>query len=192
MKIPLTVPGQRGTSMIEVLVTIVILMFGLLGLVGLQTKLQVSEMEAYQRAQALILLEDMANRIASNRNFAATYVTGADNPLGAGMTCPTPAGSATRQEKDAAEWCNVLQGAAETTDAGANKLGAMIGGRGCVESLSGNEYLVTVTWQGLGPISVPPASVACGKDLYDGASGTPCANDLCRRTLTTIVRIATL
>jgi type IV pilus assembly protein PilV len=74
--------AQRGTSMIEVLVTIVILTFGLLGLVGLQTKLQVSEMEAYQRAQALILLEDMANRIASNRNFAATYVTGANAPLG--------------------------------------------------------------------------------------------------------------
>lgn len=176
--------------MIEVLVTIVILTFGLLGLVGLQTKLQVSEMEAYQRAQALILLEDMSHRIASNRNSAADYVTGAGNPLGANMICPTT--TATRQQSDAGEWCNALQGAAETAGAGGSRIGAMIGGRGCVESLGSSEYMVTVAWQGMGPLSAPPASVACGKDLYDGAAGSACANDLCRRAITTIVRIATL
>jgi type IV pilus assembly protein PilV len=58
---------QRGTTLLEVLVTLVILAIGLLGLAGLQTRLQVSEMEAYQRSQALILLNDMASRIASNR-----------------------------------------------------------------------------------------------------------------------------
>jgi type IV pilus assembly protein PilV len=181
--------AQRGTSMIEVLVTIVILSFGLLGLVGLQTKLQVSEMEAYQRAQALILLEDMASRIASNRNFAANYVTGTETPLGTGNDCPTISNTSTRQEIDAAEWCNALQGAAETTDAGVNKLGAMIGGRGCVETLANGEYLVTVAWQGMGQLSAPSTGVACGEGLYNGAS---CANDLCRRTVTTIVRIAAL
>ncbi len=175
--------------MIEVLVTIVILTFGLLGLVGLQTKLQVSEMEAYQRAQALILLEDMSHRIASNRNSAADYVTGADNPLGAGMVCPTT--DTTRQQIDTGEWCTVLQGAAEASNTN-SKVGAMIGGRGCVESLGSNEYLVTVAWQGMGPLTAPPASVACGKDLYDGAAGSACENDLCRRAITTIVRIATL
>jgi type IV pilus assembly protein PilV len=188
MPSPTILPFQRGTSMIEVLVTIVILTFGLLGLVGLQTKLQVSEMEAYQRAQALILLEDMANRIASNRNFAADYVTGTATPLGAGMNCPTTV--TTRQQIDAGEWCNVLQGAAEISDA--SRVGAMIGGRGCVEGLVGNEYMVTVAWQGMGPVSAPPASVACAAGLYNGAAGAACSNDLCRRTVTTIVRIATL
>lgn len=188
MHSPTTTSSQRGTSMIEVLVTIVILTFGLLGLVGLQTKLQVSEMEAYQRAQALILLEDMANRIASNRNFAAAYATGASAPLGAGMTCPaTPT---TRQQIDASEWCNVLQGAAEVS--GTSRVGAMIGGRGCVESLPGGEYMVTVAWQGMGPLSAPPASVACGAGLYNGATGASCTTDRCRRTVTTIVRIAAL
>lgn len=184
----ITIPVQRGTSMIEVLVTIVILTFGLLGLVGLQTKLQVSEMEAYQRTQALILLQDMANRIATNRISAATYVTGADAPLGAGMTCPTT--NTTRQQTDAGEWCDALQGAAET--AGTSKIGAMIGGRGCVESLGSGEFLVTVAWQGMGPLSAPPASVACGSGLYNGATGTSCVNDLCRRAVTTIIRIAAL
>jgi type IV pilus assembly protein PilV len=179
---------QRGSSMIEVLVTIVVLAVGLLGLAALQVRLHLSEMEGYQRAQAMILLDDMANRFASNRNFANDYVTGATSPLGAGMSCPTS--TATLQQSDTREWCGALQGAAEK--AGASKVGAMIGGRGCVESLGNNEYLITVAWQGLAAVSAPPASLACGKDLYDGASGTSCTSDRCRRAVSTIVRIATL
>lgn len=177
---------QQGLSMIEVLVTIVILTVGLLGLAGLQSRLQLSEMEAYQRAQALILLEDMANRIAINRNNAASYVTGANSPLGVGMTCPT--GTATSLDKDKNEWCNSLQGASEALVG--VKVGAFAGGRGCVEDLGSNQYMVTVAWQGMGPVSAPPARVACGLNLYN--SGTYCTSDLCRRALTTIVRIATL
>ena len=52
---------QAGTSLVEVLVTIVITAIGLLGLAGMQSRLQTSEMESYQRAQALLLLEDMAS-----------------------------------------------------------------------------------------------------------------------------------
>ena len=177
---------QHGTSMIEVLVTIVIIAIGLLGLAGLQSRLQVSEMEAYQRSQALILLNDIASRIAANRNNAASYVTGATTPLGSDMTCPTT--TTTTLQRDQNEWCNALQGASETS--GTSKVGVMVGARGCVESLGSGEYLVTVAWQGLTPISAPPAGVACGKDQYDG--GTVCVNDLCRRTVTTIVRIADL
>ncbi|MDO9143885.1 type IV pilus modification protein PilV [Rhodoferax sp.] len=180
---------QRGSSMIEVLVTLVIVSFGLLGLAGLQTRLQTSEMESYQRSQALLLLNDMANRITTNRSNAAAYVSGADvdSPLGAGMNCPTSTASVV--EADLREWCNALQGAGETT--GGNNVGAMIGGRGCVEDLGSGEYFITVAWQGLIPIAAPPASVACGANGYDTA-GSSCVNDLCRRTVTTLVRIATL
>lgn len=175
---------QRGTSLIEVLVTLVIVAFGLLGLVGLQTRLQSSEMESYQRSQALLLLNDMANRIAVNRTNAAAYVT--TSPSGAGMACPTD--TSTIFKRDAVEWCEALQGAGEVT--GGNKVGAMIGGRGCVERV-GTDYLVTVAWQGLTPLSAPPTSVACGINSYNDASGS-CVNDLCRRAVTTLVRIATL
>lgn len=178
---------QRGASMIEVLVTLVIVAFGLLGLAGLQTRLQTSEMESYQRSQALLLLNDMSNRIATNRNNAASYATTAASPLGAGMTCPTT--TTTVAQSDLREWCNALQGAGEVT--GGNKVGAMIGGRGCVEDLGSGEYFITVAWQGLTPISAPPAAVGCGVSLYN-TGGSSCVNDLCRRTVTTLVRIATL
>lgn len=177
---------QRGMTLIEVLVTIFILAVGLLGMAGLQSRLQQSEMEAYQRSQALMLLQDMANRIAVNRNAAASYVTSTSGIGGVGATCPTSA--TTQQQRDISEWCNALQGAGETS--GTSKVGAMIGGRGCVESLGGGEYLLTVAWQGNVPLSAPPASVACGADSYDNA--TNCAGDICRRVVTTIVRVATL
>lgn len=177
---------QRGSMMLEVLITIVILTIGLLGLAGLQAKLQSSEMESYQRAQALLLLNDMANRVAINRNAAANYV--AAGQQGTGMVCS--ASTTNQKERDIGEWCNALQGAAEKS--GANDVGAMIGGRGCVESLGGGSYLVTVAWQGLVPLSAPPASVTCGEGEYDGVTGTACINDLCRRVVTTIVTIADL
>ena len=179
---------QRGTTLLEVLVTIVILAIGLLGLAGLQARLQSSEMEAYQRAQALVLINDMASRIATNRSNAADYVTGSGNPLGAGMTCP--AATAAQQGRDAREWCEALQGAGESL-AGSN-VGAMVGGRGCVEVIPSipGAYLVTVAWQGLTPISAPGS--VCGQGLYNGASGSACIGDLCRRVITTIVRIGDL
>jgi len=177
----------RGTSLIEVLVTVLIVSFGLLGLAGLQQRLQLSEMESYQRVQALVLLDDMASRIAVNRGDAEEYIT-TGGPLGAGMTCPTD--PATRPEIDAAEWCQALQGAAELTST-SDKVGAMLGGRGCVESLPDDEYMITVAWQGLSPVSAPPASVECGRGDYD-EDGSECSNDRCRRVVTTIVRIASL
>jgi len=177
---------QRGATMIEVLVTLVILTLGLFGLTALQARLQVSEVESYQRAQALILLNDMANRLAANRVAAATYVT--VSALGTGANCAA-IGTDTRRKQDATEWCEVLQGAAETS--GGGNVGAMIGARGCVESLGSGEYMITVAWQGMAPIAAPPASVGCGSGAYNMA-GTTCVDDLCRRVVTTVVRIAGL
>ena len=178
--------SQRGTSLIEVLVTMVILAIGLLALAGLQARLHVLQIESYQRAQALIILRDMAGRITNNRYAAVSYVTA--SPLGTGAACPTAV--ATRQEADVAEWCNGILGASETL--GGSSVGTLVGGRGCVESLGGDEYLVTVAWQGLAPISAPPDSVACGLNSYDGGAGSQCVNDLCRRVVTTVIRIPTL
>lgn len=188
MLMPLTIRNQRGVTLIEVLITVIILSIGLLGMAGLQSRLQQSEMEAYQRSQALMLLNDMANRISTNRNAAASYVT-ATTGVGASLAnCPTT--TATQQQRDTGEWCEALKGAGEISSG--SKVGALIGGRGCVESLGNREYMVTVVWQGLMPLTAPPASVACGKDSYDGPTGSVCTGDLCRRVVTTIVRVAAL
>lgn len=176
--------GQDGVSLIEVLVTVFILAIGLLGLVGLQTRLQTSEMESYQRAQALVLLNDLSSRINNNRSNAVDYV---------GMDCISPPDGDSISDTDIREWCSSLQGAAEQISE--SQVGAMVGEQGCVEQLGdteNDEYLVTIAWQGLAPVSAPPESVSCGKGDYDSPSGKPCRNDLCRRVVTTVIRIAEL
>jgi type IV pilus assembly protein PilV len=180
--------AQRGTSLVEVLVTIVLVAIGLLGLAGMQSRMQTAELESYQRAQALLLLQDMSSRISSNRAAADLYVTGSGTPLGAtGVACPLADAASTQVEHDLAEWCDALAGAAEMV--GTNKVGVMIGARGCVETLPNNDYLVTVVWQGVAPLVAPPGSLACGLDDFNDAT---CNDDLCRRAVSTVVRIASL
>ena len=68
------VPARLGGfSMIEVLVSLLIIVFGLLGLAGLQVRIQQAEFESYQRAQALVLLQDIVERIHLNRNTATCF-----------------------------------------------------------------------------------------------------------------------
>jgi type IV pilus assembly protein PilV len=185
---------QGGALMIEVLITIVIVIIGSMGLMQMQGRLQKSEMESYQRTQAMILLSDIASRMSSNRPAAASYITPPDTYLGAGSNC-AGIGTTTVQLSDAREWCFALQGAAET-QAGSN-VGAMLGGRGCVEAVDTDQYMVTVVWQGMTPISAPPAPAAgvigvkCGANLYN--LGSPdCVGDMCRRYVTTLVSLANL
>jgi type IV pilus assembly protein PilV len=162
---------QRGTSLVEVLITMVVLAFGLLGLAAFQSKAQVGSVESYQRAQASVLLQDMQSRLLGNSADAASYVT--TTPLGADDTdatdCATLAAGAAR---DKCEWSQALKGASEQK--GTSKIGAMQDARGCVAQLQAENtaagvctpavYLVTVAWQGLHKTK-PPAQ-ACGKDQY--------------------------
>lgn len=161
---------QRGTTLIEVLVTLVILAFGLLGIAVFQAKSQVGSLESYQRAQAVILLQDMSARLQGNLRRAGDYVamdvgTSDERPDDCSAAAPGAA-------LDLCEWSLALKGAAEQR-AGA-KMGAMIGARGCVELLQAADasagvcrpalYRVSVSWQGMHETIAP--SLACGKDQY--------------------------
>jgi type IV pilus assembly protein PilV len=168
---------QRGTTLLEVLVTMLILAFGMLGLAGLQAKMHVAEMESYQRAQAIVLLSDMVERINANRDDAVNYVTGTASPLGTDGTPPAScAATAIGVARDKCEWTNALKGAAETT--GTSSIGAMIGARGCIERLQIRDpspgvcrpgvYRVTVVWQGLNPSAAP--SLACASASSYGST----------------------
>jgi type IV pilus assembly protein PilV len=184
MSPPTSLARQSGSSLIEILVTILILAVGFLGLAGFMVQQQNQDIDSYQRAQALLLLNDMSQRLQSNRANADNYVTA--NPLGVDMTCP--AAGTTLAGQDLRAWCRGLQGAAEAL--GTQLVGAMVGARGCVENTGPQQYTITVAWQGMTPIAAPAGT--CGSGLYNGADGSPCVNDLCRRTVTTRVRIGSL
>jgi type IV pilus assembly protein PilV len=162
---------QAGTTMLEVLVTLVILAFGMLGLAGLHIKIQTLDMEAYQRAQAILLLRDTVERIKANSANAADYVpASASTMYGSGYTATCP--GSTQAEKDICEWSNALQGASESSSG--TKVGAMIGARGCIQQITAPDptpgicqpgtYRVSVAWQGLFATSAP--ALSCGSGQY--------------------------
>jgi len=185
---------QRGLTLIEVLVTLIVLLIGLLGMVTLLVSSQKAEAEAYQRAQALLLLQDMATRIGANRLVAACYVVTTDQAagtpyMGTGSAVVPACGLGTitaysLANQDLADWNALLIGATETLDG--NNVGTLTGARGCVTVDPANSrlYTVSVAWQGLNATAVPDATLTCGKDLY--------GDEKLRRVVSLVVRIANL
>jgi len=172
--------AQRGTTMIEVLVTMVILAFGLLGLIGLQGKMQLASFESYQRAQAVVLLTDMVDRLNANRGTADNFVSA--SVFGTGLTDASPCPTAVGPARDQCEWSVALKGASETLSSA--KIGAIAGARGCIQRLQAPDatagvcapgiYLVTVAWQGMNSTVAPSAT--CGTGLFG-------ADDALRRAI---------
>lgn len=155
---------SRGVTMVEVLVTIVILTIGLLGVAGLQARMQLAEVESYHRSHAIVLLQDIVDRISANRRNAMNYVTG--GALGTGNTVQNCIGL-TGANLDLCQWNNALLGAAET-NSGGQQVGAMIGARGCVTNVTATmprEFSIAVVWQGVTP-TVAPTATTCGQGLY--------------------------
>ena len=162
---------QHGITLLEVLITIIILAFGLLGLAGLQSKIQLVELESYQRAQAILVLADMTERIKLNNSQAASYVSG--GTIGTGDSQPASCTAlAVGPSRDTCEWSNALKGASETYSSA--NVGAMAGALGCITQLQAPDpttgictpgiYLVSVAWQGLVPTAA--SSNACGNGSY--------------------------
>jgi type IV pilus assembly protein PilV len=73
---------QKGFTLLEVLVAIVVLSIGLLGLAGLMASSVRNNHSAYQRTQAAWLAYDMVDRMRANRANAVT-VTNYNVAIGA-------------------------------------------------------------------------------------------------------------
>lgn len=181
---------QRGATLIEVLIALLILMVGLLGLIGVMVQSQRAQLESYQRVQALLLVQDMASRINSNRAAADCYVqagalgTGQDSDDLDATACTS--GDVTQRARvtqDLRDWNELLKGSAEL--AGANQVGAILGARGCVtkDAVSG-VFQVSLAWQGVESGGAPPAGITCGTGSYG-------ANDANRRAVSITVLPAT-
>jgi type IV pilus assembly protein PilV len=205
--------AQRGFNLLEVLVALFIITVGLLGLAGMQVAAQQAELEAYQRAQAMVLMNDIVDRINTNRKAATCYAvttvsasgypylgsTGTNKYSVGGFSCAalaTNPPALARASTDLQLIDAMLLGASETK--GTAKVGAIIGARACIGfDAASQSYTVAVAWQGLSktfsPASWPAATnpaVArnCALYLY----GATNADDTQRRVLWTTIRVASL
>lgn len=174
-----------GFTLIEVLITFLVMAIGLLGLASLQVNTLGKQFEAYQREQAVLLVQDMANRIRVDAVAARAgdYTEGDQYGLLDQEDCTALAASAARY---LCEWNTTVAGAGVVL--AGQQLGSIVGARGCLENLAGSAdgesvIRVTIAWQGSSP-TIAPASV-CGLGAYGD-------DDRYRRTASMDVVLANL
>jgi len=163
---------QAGFTLIEVLITIVVIAIGLLGLAGLQVATVNNQFEGYQRAQALLLLEDMSNRIRANAPAArdGEYTEADDYGLQTEADCADPSIDTTAK-RDMCEWNIALAGSGTVRDVEGVEanVGSIEGARGCLENIAGStdgETIIrlTIAWQGRTATAAPTST--CGQNQY--------------------------
>lgn len=95
------ISDQRGFTLIEVLVSVVVLSIGLLGLAALQSTGLRNNHSAYYRSQATFLAYDIIDRMRANRSVAkaGNYNLTMD---------ATPAGGSSVAANDQVAWTNSL------------------------------------------------------------------------------------
>lgn len=117
---------QRGFGLVEVLVALLVLSIGLLGLAGLQAVSLRSNHGSFIRGQAVILANDIADRMRANRlgvtdvngndvgaydsaDVAGNFQAAADNSCSqVGATAPSVCSIAQMAAHDAFEWNQTL------------------------------------------------------------------------------------
>lgn len=100
---------QRGVTLIESLIAIVVLSIGLLGIAGLHVQSMSTGFSAFNRNKAIFLADDLLERMQANRTNVTAYngwtVVATTTPVTA-LTASTAANQATR---DIENWGQLLQ-----------------------------------------------------------------------------------
>jgi type IV pilus assembly protein PilV len=172
------VKTQKGVSLIEVMVTLVLISVALLGSASLQVVSKRANSQALQRSAAAHFANDYLSKMRSNRPALATYVP-VDN-LGAASLGTAPAkgcvGAGTNCTNadlaafDQWQWEQELDGATELV-AGA-KTGGLLEPTACITGPAAGAagvYEIAIAWRG-NTEHVNPTIHDCGED--SGKYGT--------------------
>jgi type IV pilus assembly protein PilV len=101
-------PRERGLSLIEILVTLTIVAFGVLGLLGLQARALSFQKDSFDRKAAAEMIAEFAERARMNYeaftldNYLGDFPIGAATPAVA--TCAAPCTAAQTANRDLSEW----------------------------------------------------------------------------------------
>ncbi|MFC5300497.1 prepilin-type N-terminal cleavage/methylation domain-containing protein [Azospira restricta] len=163
--------AERGFSLIEVMITILIIAIGLLGLAGLHARALNAETESFAKGQALGLLQDIAQRFEANQPGAKDAIAAGINVTNIGTSGYVCAAGA-RLDTDLCEW-----------DAALKATTALPGAVGCVQAIAASsEILFSIAWRGRDTGFSPSAAQGCGSATITSA----------RRVVSTRIRIPNL
>ena len=129
---------QRGVSLIEVLIAVLIMGVGLLGIAAMQATALRNSQSALERSQAVIMSYAILDAMRANR---AAAIGGAYNTA---MTCATPAVGSTLAQNDIRQWLISLKESMRGTDPAV--LAADASACGSVACGAGNRCTIVVQW----------------------------------------------
>ena len=143
---------QRGFSLIEVLVALVILVIGLIGIFNLHIVAKRGSFESFQQTQASYYANDIINRMKLNRTQLTSYkghysgsksaITPASPSCDGGTLCsPTQLVA-----WDLYEWRSTFSGEDEIV--GTQNVGGLDSPSGCIQ-ITNNDVLVVIVWRGI-------------------------------------------
>jgi type IV pilus assembly protein PilV len=160
---------QRGFSLIEMLVALIVFSVGMLAVAGLQTVSKQANYEAMQRTTASQIAYGLLEDIRVNGDAASIYLAAGE--LGGGSLGGEPApnckpgaecNTAQKAANDLWFWEQVIDGNLETT--GGTGTGGLVLPSLCITGPAGGGagvYQVTIAWRGSAAIS-NAVNNACG------------------------------
>jgi len=138
---------QRGVSLIESMIALLVISIGLLGIAALQITAMKQNTSALNHSQAVWIGYNIADRIRANFGEFDQYA-GIDTNSSYTQDCSTSACTAQQMViSDAVDWSTIVQN--------------LPAGRGIIASPSANELVIAVMWD----------------DEGTGATGTNCGTD---------------
>ena len=140
--------GQKGLSLVESMIALLVISVGLLGIASLQITAMNQNASALHHSQAVWIAYNITDRIRANISQFNNY-DGIDTSIGYSGNCEgvgTNCSNAQMLTADAADWQNMVSG--------------LPGGRGIISS-NADGLLVSVMWD----------------DDGTGATGINCGND---------------
>lgn len=154
---PIKMP-QRGFTLIEVLIALLILAIGLLGMASLLMTSLSSSNSAYQRSQASMLAYDIAERLRLNRALSTStnsYAFSASSAVPSSPDCKSNGCTAAQvASQDLREWQENFRDVNGVGLDGADYRPALAGATGVI-ARDGSRYLITITWEEDGSTACP-------------------------------------
>lgn len=165
---------SAGFSMIEVLVSLLVIVIGVLGLAGLQSKTIPYTQDSAQRNTAIMLADDLVDLMRSSNYDSSRNIKdfqklpGADFPAAASSCTPTPSSITNRLGCWAAQAAKVLPGSATLQKSSFYICWSTAPGdvtaNSCSGSDAGKEIEISLAW-----------TVTKAGDCLDGTQGTTCS-----------------